>query len=173
MSYVLLCHDETLWNTNFEPPEDSNLQMHHQWFQSQTRCRLRSSSAIDVRYLSNLPGRETLWKDVYNAIRPADEVWRRTQSLLLGKENAADVSCKLILATFAAASVLRGPCGAMAERRAEECATFQHERGDRYKILSDGREVVLALIRAGVEMLDKHQQGQEDNVSPHCNCIVL
>lgn len=142
---------------------------------------------VDGKYardLFDLPGGETLWRDQYHAptvlrsaVEPAAELWRRTESLLLqGKRDEVqlrlsdDIGHSLSGFLYYAGLVERW------RKREERNVLFLHVKSEcDDETLQEGREVVMAVIRAAVEMGELRrlkEEVEDEGLECRCGCVV-
>jgi pyroglutamyl-peptidase len=122
-----------------------------------------------ARDLCDLPGGEHLWRDTYKApkilktaVQPVGELWRRTESLLLGKGNTADVRLSDDPGHYLCGFIYYEGLVERWRHGDQRNVLFLHVRpwlDD--ETIEVGREVAMAVIRAAVEMIEKRRDKEE------------
>jgi pyroglutamyl-peptidase len=142
------------------------------------------SADVDGQYardLSDLPGGEHLWRDVYKApeiletaVQPVDELWRRTESLLLGKGNTVDVRLSDDPGHYLCGFIYYEGLVERWWHGEQRNVLFLHVRpwvAD--EVVQEGREVAMAVIRAAVEMIEKRRDNEKAKADGLGSCCVV
>ena len=128
-----------------------------------------------ARDLEDLPGGECLWKDVYHApkflkssIKPIDDLWRRSQSLLLSKQCSADLRIEADAGHYLCGFIYYAGLVERWRKQEERNVLFVHTKGETDDdTVAEGREVALAVIRAAIETIE------HESVKAHDACLAL
>jgi len=132
-----------------------------------------------ARDLHDLPGGEHLWRDTYHApkyiktsVQPVSELWRHTQSLLLGKSSLADVRLSADPGNFLCGFIYYAGLVERWRHNEDRNVIFVHVKpAIDEETLQEGREVAMAVIRAAMGMVEKRRLKEEEKEDGGC-CVV-
>ena len=128
-----------------------------------------------ARDLEDLPGGEHLWKNVYHApkilksaIKPTQDLWRRMQSLLPGKQCIADVRLSNDPGHYLCGFIYYQGLVERWRKHMDLNVLFLHTKGETdADNVAEGREVALAVIRAAIESIE------HASMKKHDACLAL
>jgi pyroglutamyl-peptidase len=134
-----------------------------------------------ARDLEDLPGGEHLWRDDYHAPRflkssiPMDDLWRRSQSLLLGKQYSADLRLEDDAGHYLCGFIYYAGLVERWRKHEDQNVLFVHTKGETDDdTVAEGREVALAVIRAAVETIEREKKKSWDSCLALCGkCAIM
>ena len=110
-----------------------------------------------------------------SAVQPVGELWRRTESLLLGKGNTADVQLSDDPGNYLWGFIRYEGLVERWRHGEQRNVLFLHVKPwpDNERV-QEGREVVMAVIRAAMEMIEKRRDKKEkEEVAGLSSCCVV
>lgn len=147
-------------------------------------CRDNYNAFVDedgrlARDLTDLPGGEQLWRDIYHApkflrssVQPVLGLWQHVQSLLLNKDSKAVVRLSSDPGNFMCGFIYYAGLVERWRLQEQRNVIFLHVRsGVDEETLLEGREVAIAVIRAAVAMIEKRSSRPVDMEDGGC-CVV-
>lgn len=134
-----------------------------------------------ARDLSDLPGGEHLWRDDYHAPRflkssiPIDDLWRRSQSLLLGKQCSAHLRLEADAGHYLCGFIYYAGLVERWRKHKDQNVLFVHTKGETDDdTIEEGREVALAVIRAAIETIERESLKSWDSCLALCGkCAIM
>lgn len=135
-----------------------------------------------ARDLEDLPGGEHLWKNMYRApkilkssIKDMGDMWRRTQSLLLGKQCGADVRLSNDPGHFLCGFIYYEGLVERWRKHQDRNVLFLHTKGETDDdTVAEGREVALAIVRAAIESIEHDSMRKREACLDLCGkCIAM
>lgn len=135
-----------------------------------------------ARDLEDLPGGEHLWRDVYHApkflkssIQPIDDLWRRSQSLLLSKQCSADLRLEADAGHYLCGFIYYAGLVERWRKHEVQNVLFVHTKGETDDdTIAEGREVALTVIRAAIETVEHESTKSYDACLALCGkCVAM
>jgi pyroglutamyl-peptidase len=134
-----------------------------------------------ARDLSDLPGGEHLWRDVYNApevlktsVQPLDKLLKHVQSILKATDNSADVRLSTDAGDFLCGFVFYTGLVERWRLSEDQNVIFLHLKPDVDEaIMQEGKEVAMAVIRAAVSLVEERRLKKGDEKVEEDGCCVV